>query len=337
MRSSISLTGCALLLVCGVSVARGENLIPWPESRNGDGHLVAPTVQPWHFCWEKNFQSTEGRSIETMRIGNGPFRTLVVGSVHGNEPTAVAVVEELARYLGNQFDRWDRVNVHLIRTPNPDGFGRQVRLNSRGIDLNRNFPSGDFRVLRHLHSGPAAASEIETAAVVRLIDGFRPQRVIHIKSTRNQFGWALCNRRAHALAAMLSQFRNLQVGALEEHLTPGSLESYSSGSLSLETVTIAIPHAPGTDAIWREYRNVLLAAAAYVNPIRRRPYINAGRNLVRPGINSLENFSGNPFSRSFDGQQKPSVPTRPSRQQMHSPPLRFLPVNASPIWVSPLR
>jgi hypothetical protein len=228
---------------------------------------VPAAKQVWHFRWERFGRSTQGRPIETLQIGKGPFRTLVLGSLHGSETMAVEIAEQLARHLGKTSDHWHEVNVLIVKTPNPDGFAKRNSLNARKVDLNRNFPTPtDRQSKREPRAGASAFSEVETRVLRDILRTYRPHRVVHVKSTLNPDGWALCSRRADAMSALFCEFRDLHVGRLEDHLVAGSVESYAIGMLGLETVTLAVPNSPDMATIWRDYRNVLLAAAAYVDP-----------------------------------------------------------------------
>ena len=271
-RLQILLTTCAVLSLmravsgtCAVAVEPYDRLAEPPSASAAD--LSERHV--WHFRWAWNLQSADGRPIETVEIGRGSFRTLVVGSVHGSEPMAIAVVEELARHLGNQPDHWHEFHSLIVKTPNPDGLVQGSSLNSHGVDLNHNFPTSDFPAEPSSRSGPEAGSEIETRAVRYLLETYRPHRVVHVKSTRNAIGWALCNRQARAAASFLTELEKLRVGRLEDHLVAGSLESYTSRELAIETITLAVPHEPDQTAVWRDYRNALLAASAFVDPAWR--------------------------------------------------------------------
>ena len=124
----------------------------------------------------------------------------------------------------------------------------------------------DRQLKREPRAGASAFSEVETRVLRDILRTYRPHRVVHVKSTRNPNGWALCSRRADATSAFLCEFRNLHVGRLENHLVSGSVESYAIGTLGLETVTLAVPNRPDKATVWRDYRSVLLAAAAYVDP-----------------------------------------------------------------------
>jgi beta-N-acetylhexosaminidase len=97
---------------------------------------------------------------------------VVVGEVHGNERAGRAVIRQLRRMEPPR-----GVRVITVKSANPDGAAANTRQNARGVDLNRNFPhrwrggGGPFDIY---YPGPRAASEPETAAMMRLIRRERP-------------------------------------------------------------------------------------------------------------------------------------------------------------------
>ncbi|MCU0261756.1 MAG: DUF2817 domain-containing protein, partial [Ilumatobacteraceae bacterium] len=102
----------------------------------------------------------------------GGTAVLVVGVIHGDEDAGAAIVDELrARPVPEGVELW------LVPTMNPDGQADQIRHNANGVDLNRNFPErwgpiaqpGDWQ-----YAGPAAASEPETQAMLRLAELVEP-------------------------------------------------------------------------------------------------------------------------------------------------------------------
>jgi len=122
--------------------------------------------------------SYRGRPIRAWRLGTrGSRRTLlVVGCIHGTECAGLAITRQLLRLgRGAATDLW------VLPDLNPDGFAAATRQNARGVDLNRNFPSG-WRPLGvrsdPQYSGPHPFSERETRIARALILRLRPRITI---------------------------------------------------------------------------------------------------------------------------------------------------------------
>lgn len=119
-------------------------------------------------------RSHEGRPIHAVALGEPAARrtVLVVGCIHGDECEGIEVTRRLARARIPAGTR-----VWVIHQLNPDGFRRRVRQNGRGVDLNRNFPSG-WRPMGirwdPQYSGPRPLSERESRIAHRFIVRVRP-------------------------------------------------------------------------------------------------------------------------------------------------------------------
>lgn len=103
-------------------------------------------------------------------------RVLVVGNMHGDEPTGRSVVRRLRHRdrLPANLDLW------LLRTMNPDGNAAFTRTNARGVDLNRNWPYR-WRYAgagTRYYSGPKPKSEPETRAVRSFVRDLEPDATI---------------------------------------------------------------------------------------------------------------------------------------------------------------
>ena len=88
--------------------------------------------------------SVERRVLRAWRFGaGGAPPLLVVGGVHGDEPSSVGAVAELGQRL-----RAGAVAaagpVWLMPRLNPDGLARGRKNSARDVDLNRNFPAANF-------------------------------------------------------------------------------------------------------------------------------------------------------------------------------------------------
>jgi len=116
--------------------------------------------------------SAQDRPLKAQRVGEGPVRVLVVGSIHGNETAGHAVVRRLRRAAPPA-----GVELWLVNSVNPDGVARGTRQNARGVDLNRNFARGWKAAGRPFDTyfpGRAAFSEPESRAVRGLLARLRP-------------------------------------------------------------------------------------------------------------------------------------------------------------------
>jgi len=116
--------------------------------------------------------SVQGHPIRLVeRDGRQAGRTvLVVGCIHGNECAGTAVTRRL---LSGSPPRAGRLLV--IQNLNPDGRRRGTRVNARGVDLNRNFPSEWRRFPRGLeYSGPRPLSEPESRFARSVVRRYRP-------------------------------------------------------------------------------------------------------------------------------------------------------------------
>lgn len=110
-----------------------------------------------------------------LRVGpsTAPVRLLVVGVIHGDESAG----EPIARALLRKWDAAAHGGLVVVPELNPDGVVRRTRQNSRGVDLNRNFPYRWRRLGRpgdQQYSGTGPLSEPESRAMVALIRSLHP-------------------------------------------------------------------------------------------------------------------------------------------------------------------
>jgi hypothetical protein len=100
-------------------------------------------ASPDLFEVEQVGESVEGRSINHVRVGTGPFRVLLWSQMHGDESTATSALFDLFEYFRRH--RQDaavrgilsNLTLHVIPMLNPDGAERFQRRNAQSIDVNR--------------------------------------------------------------------------------------------------------------------------------------------------------------------------------------------------------
>ena len=124
-------------------------------------------------------RSVDGRRIAAVELrASRPGRVvLVVGCIHGSAECAGLAVTRLLL----QGPKPTAGDLWIVPDLNPDGRARGTRTNARGVDLNRNFPTGWRRLYQPgdpQYSGPRPLSEPETRIAARLIRRIRPDVTI---------------------------------------------------------------------------------------------------------------------------------------------------------------
>ena len=158
----------ALLLAAGSALAAGLAGVPATS---------AATARPAVVQTKVIGHSVKGRAITAYRVGDptATKKVVVMSTIHGDETAIRAVVTSLRDGAPvHGIDLW------LVPVANPDGVARGTRKNAHGVDLNRNFPYQWADLDGRYESGPGAASEPETRALMAFFDQVRPVRVVSL-------------------------------------------------------------------------------------------------------------------------------------------------------------
>lgn len=179
---------------------------------------------------------------------------LLLGGMHGDERATRLLLDS---FLADSGTTRPFLAIPLV---NPDGWERNTRYTSTGVDLNRNF-AADWSSASEEPSGPAPLSEPESRILHDLILEFRPAKIVSLH-------WALAELDAdgiqstplaramwHCLSPALQKPYRLRVaedGLAEstDAFCPGSLGrwcghhlSYPDGSRPM-IVTLELPYDP---------------------------------------------------------------------------------------------
>lgn len=151
------------------------------------------------------------------------------------------------------------VTVLVIRNLNPDGTEADSRTNSRGVDLNRNFPAANWKAKAsqaRMNPGPEPLSEPESRIGHDLVREFRPDRFLVMHATS---GKAMNNYDGPGidLARRLSQLNRYQVSETIGYPTPGSFGSWAGHDLQIPGITLELPRGIAAQDAWEQNKLAL--------------------------------------------------------------------------------
>lgn len=264
---------------------------PWEptETQLAEPTPVREAATP---AWTRIGTSIRGKPIEAVTLGSGPRRVYVIGGMLGDEPEGPAAAEKLpGLMLGDLIaESGERATIRIVRDMNPDGTSSGTRGNTRGIDLNRNWPSRDYRPETRpaANSGRRAASELEVNVVLDDLKAFKPDVVVVLGSAATGRGPAVvCPDRATAAydfsAAARGEDPRWVVDRAPSPVLPGSVQSLVGKDMKKSVLTVDLRRGSDAATNARAIRAGLLtltgATAAKPAP---RPTTTASEPLKAP-------------------------------------------------------
>jgi hypothetical protein len=285
--------------------------------------------------WEKARNPALGHDLRVLRLSNaalaGPKpKAFIIGAIHAREYTTAETLmrfaeQLLARYAEDADVRWmlDHFELHLLPQANPDGRKKAetglswrknvnenycgATSNSRGADLNRNFP---FEWGAHGGSsgapcdstfrGAAAASEPETAAIVGHLQSLFPDQRppdlvtpapsdtsgvfmdVHSYGELVLWPWSFGSAAAPNGAALATFGRRLgaingyrpQQG-IELYVTDGGTKDFSYGELGVAALSFELGSSffQSCESFEADVLDRNIAALTYLLRNTRRPYL----------------------------------------------------------------
>jgi protein MpaA len=107
----------------------------------------------------------------------------LVGGIYGNDGEGIYAVSQLFQWLKNS----PQINIPTIVIPilNIDGYQSHTRLNSRNVDINKNFPIATNRRIALNKSSAmdnGALKEAESFYLKRFLDEYPPELLISFQS-----------------------------------------------------------------------------------------------------------------------------------------------------------
>ncbi|MCH2213055.1 MAG: hypothetical protein MK110_17255 [Fuerstiella sp.] len=223
-------------------------------------------TSPPYFTWDIATTTASGEPLQITSVGDGGFRSLVVGSIGGDDRAAVKLTEELARYVHRNRLIVGGVSTTILRTLNPDGMKLGGYENSNGIYLNRKFPESSLR--RSSTEFRRLPKEIQF--LINLVDDHRPQRIIHLRTVRGSRGMLAASYGAENSGREVAEWLDFKVRHLPEDVSDGTLEFWAAHRTDCEVITIGIPRHTKSDEVWSLYGDAVLSMLLEGNSARRR-------------------------------------------------------------------
>ena len=213
-------------------------------------------------------RSTRGNPLNAYTYGAEAWEAdrfvYVIGAIHGSERSSGLLAAELANYLiDHQSDIPQGTRVIVIPIANPDGYQRNLRANTRNIDLNRNFATTDWtRYTRgpqgRAYGGRAPFSEKETSALKAFMERERPNVVIALHARGNLINPELHDPSKELAKRLADQtgYRYLEVWG--SYPTTGTMTLWTVERFGAASITWELNSYTNPD--WSRNRDALLSA-----------------------------------------------------------------------------
>ncbi len=206
--------------------------------------------------------------------------TVILCGVHGDEITPVKFCWDLLKELKASNNYKDKV-VIVAPLVAPDSFfkSRPTRTNGRGVDVNRNFPTGDwpkeahrkwksaYRSDKRKFPGKRAASEQETIFQMNLIIRYKPNKIVSVHAPLTLLdydGPSLTNEIGKPAKALLDGMSEKSANYKVQNypVFPGSLGNWAGTEKKIPTYTLELPNSnpAETDKFWHMFKDAVILA-----------------------------------------------------------------------------
>lgn len=191
-------------------------------------------------------QSVNGSPLHVWLPAADKAEMLIFAGIHGEEPDSTVLASRALRSTSLRSPA-----CAVVLCANPDGMQYGTRGNANGVDLNRNFPSSNWRPdpVTHrwsvdsdhrvaLSPGCQPASEPEVRALMQLVTDLEPRCVVSIHSPLG----LIDDPDSTPLGSLLARRSGLPREVIPNYDTPGSFGSWAK-DIGLPSITYELPDA----------------------------------------------------------------------------------------------
>lgn len=210
-------------------------------------NVKAPLCHAARLIPSRGGVSVQGRTLyqRDVMAPDAKVRVLVVGAMHGDELSSASVA---LHWIQRAVETPSNVHWRFIPALNPDGLMARPaqRVNARGVDLNRNFPTPNWARDAKIYweqrtkkdprrwPGPKPLSEPESKFFHEEMERFQPDLIVSIHAPYGVLDFD----GPTVPPARLGRLYLDQVG-----IFPGSLGNYGGVHKGMPVVTIELPSA----------------------------------------------------------------------------------------------
>lgn len=219
--------------------------------------------------------------------------TIILCGVHGDEITPIKFCFDILNHLNEiasdhnkKHTAEELKNRLIIVAPivNPDSFFKKwpTRTNANGVDVNRNFPTRDFKSTamkiwktrykkdKRRYPGTKAMSEPETLFQVNLLKRYKPDKIISVHSPLTMLdydgpadrhsGGVVGSSANQLLIQMSEQAKGYKIKNYP--FFPGSLGNYAGNERNIPTYTLELPSSDNRKSkkFWKLFKDSIHSA-----------------------------------------------------------------------------
>ena len=196
----------------------------------------------------KTTKTLKNNTIELIETQNKNYdkTILLIGVFHGEEPQGEYLIKE---YLKTDLSK---IKNRLLIIPclNPDGKSINKRQNANGVDLNRNFPTKNWKLTDNpeYFGGNSPASETETQFMIEVLANYKIDAILSIHAPFKVVNY---DGPAKGIAEKISKITNYPVQADIGYPTPGSFGNYAGVEHNIPTITLELPEDETNEQLWK--------------------------------------------------------------------------------------
>ncbi len=253
-----------------------------------------------HISWKISGESVQGVPLVYAEFGDlhSANTTLIFSTVHGDEITPFYLGIQLANWLKDRQGELENTHVVIAPLVNPDGFlsNPRTRMNARGVDVNRNFATKDWksravmsrekkgRLDPRRFPGNEPMSEPETLFQSELIKLIHPSKIMTIHAPLNVKDFdgpsALSLSRFPVDYVRECDRLRKKMNATSTGFFPGSLGNYAGHELGIPTLTLELPSTDATKAerYWKQFSHGIRTMIQFTVP-----HVASGSLNQKPG------------------------------------------------------